>query len=261
VSISEGTQPAAVQWTGAWTSAQTTASFTPESGALLVALVSGDGLGSGTVTAAISDSVNGTTGWVLLKRQNTQNGTLGGTAEVWIKNSPAVSMTVSVTGSGSMANGGQLVVRTLIGAEVVANQNGAVAGAAFTSAAAVQVSVAAGTGNRVYGAAFNWDNSTPMTALGNTTVIAANADATNGDTWEAYKSSADTAGTATYGYSTSHLGQIAAAEIIAAAVTGQDSGPNYAGAASDLGGGSGSWTNPTNADGAPDTTYAVWTAP
>lgn len=41
---------------------------------------------------------------------------------------------------------------------------------------------------------------------------------------------------------------------------GTDSSPGYAGSASDLGGGSGSWVNPTNADGAPDATYAVWTA-
>ena len=43
--------------------------------------------------------------------------------------------------------------------------------------------------------------------------------------------------------------------------TAADSGPNYAGTASDMGGGSGSWTNPTNAQGAADTTYAVWTSP
>src|SRR5262249_34555716 len=48
----EGTQPAALTWTGAWTAAQTTASFTPESGALLVALVSGDGAGGATPTTA-----------------------------------------------------------------------------------------------------------------------------------------------------------------------------------------------------------------
>ena len=39
------------------------------------------------------------------------------------------------------------------------------------------------------------------------------------------------------------------------------SAPGYASAASDLGGGSGSWTNPTNADGAPNAGYAVWTSP
>ena len=39
------------------------------------------------------------------------------------------------------------------------------------------------------------------------------------------------------------------------------SGPNYAGAASDLGGGAGSWANTGNADGSPDSAYATWTAP
>lgn len=40
-----------------------------------------------------------------------------------------------------------------------------------------------------------------------------------------------------------------------------ESGPNSAGTAMDLGGGSGSWTNVANAQGAPDTLVASWTAP
>jgi len=214
VPITEGTQPAAKTWTGAWTTAQTTASFTPESGALLVALVSGDGAGGATpTTASVTDSLSGT--WTLLKRQNTTTGTIGGTAEVWCRDSPGSSLTVSVTGSGAPANGGQLVVRTLIGAKAAASQTGATAGATLT-AAAVQASVAAGTGGKIYGAAFNFTNSTNMTPLANTTVVSAFSDTTNGDSWEAYKSSADTAGTATYGYSTADDGMIAAAEILAA---------------------------------------------
>ena len=43
--------------------------------------------------------------------------------------------------------------------------------------------------------------------------------------------------------------------------TGSTSGPNYAGTATDLGGGSGSWSNVSNATGAPDTSDASWTAP
>ena len=35
----------------------------------------------------------------------------------------------------------------------------------------------------------------------------------------------------------------------------------YATAAADLGGGAGSWVNPGNADGAPDSAYATWTSP
>lgn len=213
MSITEGTQPAAVTWTGAWSTAQTTASFTPEAGALLVALVSGDGNSSATVTASVTDSLSGT--WTLLKRQNAGvTGVVGGTAEVWCRDSPGTALTVSVTGSAQQQPGGQLIVRTLIGAKATAQQNGATGGAT-TQAAAVQVSVAAGTGNRIYGAAFNFDTSTVMTPLANTTVINAFSDATNGDTWEAFKSSADTAGTATYGYSTTHNGMIAAVEILA----------------------------------------------
>jgi predicted MPP superfamily phosphohydrolase len=40
-----------------------------------------------------------------------------------------------------------------------------------------------------------------------------------------------------------------------------ESGPNSAGTATALGGGSGSWSNITNAQGAPNTTVATWTAP
>jgi len=216
VSITEGTQPAALQWTGAWTTNQTTASFNPESGALLVALVAGDGIGStGTITASVTDSLGGS--WTLLKRQNANTSLVGGTAEVWCRDSPGTALTVSTSTSGAAAApGGQLVVRTLIGALATASQPGATAGASPASAA-VQVSVAAGTGNKIYGAALNYDTSTVMTVLGNTTAISQFADATNGDTWEAFKSTGDTAGTATYGYSTTHNAMIAAVEIKAAA--------------------------------------------
>lgn len=213
MSITEGTQPVAKTWTGAWTTAQTTASFTPESGALLVALLSGDGSAAGC-TGSITDSLSGS--WTLLKRQNTNVGTVNGTCEVWVRDSPGASLTVSATNTANGANGGQLVVRTLIGAEVTANQNGATNGGSFDPAA-IQVSVTAGNGNKIYGAAFNFANSTIMTLLGNSSAVNQFSDTTNGDTWEAFKSSGDTAGTATYGYSTSTSGFIAAVEIKAAA--------------------------------------------
>lgn len=41
----------------------------------------------------------------------------------------------------------------------------------------------------------------------------------------------------------------------------QSSAANTAGSASALAGGSGTWTNPTNAAGTDDATYAVWTVP
>ena len=213
MSITEGTQPVVKTWTGAWTTAQTTAAFVPESGALLVALLAADSsaVNSGQ-TGSITDSLSGS--WTLLKRQNQQDGVVGGLEEVWCRDSPGVSLTVSATGSANTANGGQLVIRTLIGAKPAAQQNGAT-GSAFLNTGAVQCSVAAGTGNKIYGAAHNWTNSTAMTDAGNTSDINQFSDATNGDVWAAFKSTSDTAGTATYGYSTSTQGGVAAVEILA----------------------------------------------
>src|SRR5215470_4077079 len=99
MSITEGTQPAAITWTGAWTTAQTTASFTPESGALLVAMVCGSGSLSVDVTATITDSLSGT--WTRLLRSNAHTANTGGTAEVWVRDSPNTSMTVSATGDAN----------------------------------------------------------------------------------------------------------------------------------------------------------------
>ena len=213
------TNPAIKTWTGAWTSAQTTASFTAAANTLIVAILSAaGGSPSLTVTGAISDSLSG--GWTLLKRQNTAGTNIGGTCEVWIRNGGGVNtaapgaMTVSaVVASGTGGTGGQLNVLCLLGADITANQNGATAGATFNNAAAVQVSVAAGTGGKIYGAALNWSTSTALTVLGNTSDSRSTSDATNGDWWGSFKSTGDTAGTATYGYSTSVIGHIAAAEI------------------------------------------------
>lgn len=220
MSITEGTQPAVLTWTGAWTTNQTTASFTPESGALLVALVSAASVSSGTAaTAAVTDSLSGT--WTLLLRTNSQGVNIFGTAEVWCRDSPNAAMTVSVHQSaGASGTGGQMTVRTLIGAQATANQPGATGTKSNDSPATVQASVAAGTGNKIYGATMNWDTSTAMTVLGNTTAIAAVVDSTNGDNWASFKSTGDTAGTATYGYSTSVRAQFSAVEIKASAATG-----------------------------------------
>ena len=48
---------------------------------------------------------------------------------------------------------------------------------------------------------------------------------------------------------------------VVAVTTGQQSGPRYATAAADLGGGGGAWTSPTNAQGTADATYATWAVP
>ena len=208
MSITEGTQPGNKTWTGAWTTAQTSASFTPEAGALLVAIVSGAGT-AGTPTVAITDSLSGS--WTQLRLANAQTGTEQAVSGVWCRDSPNASMTVSATGTGT-GNGGQLTVRTLIGALAAASQPGAT-NSTQADPGTQQVSVAAGTGNKIYGGAVNWSTSTAMTVLANTTSIVAVVDSTNGDNWAAFKSTGDTAGTATYGYSTSTSGNICAVEI------------------------------------------------
>lgn len=217
MAITEDTanQPVAVTFTAVWNLGQTTASFTPQAGTLLVALLSGDGSATLTTTGALTDSTGGT--WSLLRRNNAVSNNVGGTAEVWCRYLSAApgSMTVTATGSVNSLGGGQLTVRCLMGAS--STQPGAVNGASLGNAAAVQASVAAGTGNAVYGAALNWTDSTAMTVLGNTTAVTAFVDTVHGDNWAAFKSSAATAGTATYGYSSSKQGQLAAAEILAEA--------------------------------------------
>jgi hypothetical protein len=42
---------------------------------------------------------------------------------------------------------------------------------------------------------------------------------------------------------------------------GSTSGPNYAGSAADIGGGTGSWSNPSYATGTDNATYATWAVP
>lgn len=218
MAISEDTsnQPAPVQFTGTWTTPGiTTASFSPGANTLLVALVAADGTGASQVTAAVTDSVGGSTGWAMLARSNGQNGTVGGTSEVWVKwlSGAPGSMTVNVTGTGGTSTGGLLVVRSLLGAS--STQNGAVGTQFNTTSVALSVSVAAGTGNMIYGAILDFVTNATLAMLANTVAIDNFADATNGDTWWAGKSTGTTAGTATYGSSTTATGQVAFAEILA----------------------------------------------
>ena len=54
---------------------------------------------------------------------------------------------------------------------------------------------------------------------------------------------------------------IVAAEVLPVGASGTDTSPAYAATATDLGGGTGSWTSPANAQGSADTSTATWTAP
>jgi hypothetical protein len=215
VAITEGTQPTPTHPTGTTT---TTASFTPESGALLVALVAADGATTAATTASLSDSLSGS--WTLLKRVNVASSVnnVGGTAEVWCRDSPGVSMTV--TASGWASNGGNLTVRTLIGAKPAAQQPGAT-GASTTGASVPPTATLTPTqiGSRIYGACVDYTTNATLTANGNSTSIDQFNDATNGDTWATFKSSGDTASltSTAYGYNDPGSSEfnVAAVEILA----------------------------------------------
>jgi hypothetical protein len=218
VSITEGTQPVPVHPTG---TTATTAAFTPEASSLLVALVAADGLSGGpATTATVSDSLSGS--WTLLVRKNAFNGSapfLGGTVEVWIRDIGSSPASMTVTASGWSANGGNLTVRTLIGALPVAQQPGATGSAGSTGIAPTVTLTPTQIGSRIYGAALDYTTNATLTANANTTSIDQFVDAGNGDTWATFKASADTVSltSTAYGYTNGNAEyQLAAAEILAA---------------------------------------------
>jgi hypothetical protein len=216
VAITEDTanQPAAVHAGG---TSGTTGSFTPPASRLLVALVAVDGNSGTATTVTMSDTASGV--WSLLRRTNSSVAGLGGSAEVWIRDcitSPgAITVTASWAGGGG-AVGGNVVVRTLIGAAPVASQTGATGGASGTPGT-VAASVTPNTlGSRIYGAALDYTSAITMTVNANTTSIDQFVDTTNGDTWAVFKASADTASLSatSFGYSTSASFNLAAAEVL-----------------------------------------------
>jgi hypothetical protein len=220
VAITEGTQPTPVHATGL---SATTASFTPEANTLLVALVAADGLSTVALSTAVSDSLSGS--WTLLKRQNTITG-VGGAAEVWIRDIGASPASMTVTANWNNAagtNGGNLTVRTLIGALPVAQQTGATGGNGGSSVAPTCSLTPTQIGSRIYGAALDYTTNATLTANANTTSIDQFPDATNGDTWATFQASGDTSSlsSTSYGYTNANAAyNVAAAEILAAATAG-----------------------------------------
>lgn len=215
MAISEDTanQPVPVHAT---TRTATTASFTPASGTLLVALVSVDGAATASTSSVMSDSVAGA--WTLLKRQNTNvSGLLGGASEVWCRylvTSPG-SMTVTSTWSATGLNGGNLTVRSLLGCDPT--QNGATAGNGGSSVAPSAAITPTVLSSWVYGAILDYTSAASMTANAITTLIDQFQDSTNGDTWANFKATAATAALSatTYGFTNANAAyNTAMAEIL-----------------------------------------------
>lgn len=216
MAISEDTsnQPAAVHVTA---TTATTASFSPQAGTLLVALIGALGPNSGAITVAVSDSVTGS--WTaLLKRQNTVASGVGGSAEVWCQYFSSAPGSLTVTATWSAGDpGGNLVVRSLLGASPV--QPGATGGTGGASVAPTATLTPQRLGSWVYGACEDWTTNPVMVANANTTIIDQFSDTTNGDTYAIFKGTAAVSSltSTAYGFTNANAGfNTAAAEILAA---------------------------------------------
>jgi hypothetical protein len=194
----DASSPAAVSTTSATTI--TTASFSPPGSSLLLALVSSDGAAGTATTCSVSDSGSHT--WSLLKRQNTNTSSAGGSCEIWVSyqtNAPG-SITVTAQQMAGTANGMLLAVKALTGA--AATQNGATAGAQNNSGAPTLALTTTRAGSMVYGALGDFSGSTTFTANGATTVVAQLGDSVNANTYVTCKSSSATGtpGATTFGF-------------------------------------------------------------
>lgn len=193
----------------------TSASFTPTSGSLLVAMV-GIGNGSGTAGAgssAITDTGSHT--WTLLKRENPSASST--TAEIWVANNTATSA-ITVTATSQVTNQKDLGLQVIsyLGAANVAAQNGATA---IATASTVSITTTQ-TGSQVVGA-FGYFTSVTLTANANSTILG-KFNGTAGDTAAAFKATSltGTPGATTVGFTntTNSSMSIAAAEIKVATV-------------------------------------------
>lgn len=215
MAISEDTsnQPVAVHST---TRVATTASFSPQANTLLVALVAVDGAATLATTAAITDSLSGT--WTLLIRENVKiTGTLGGSSEVWCRylSSAPGSMTVTSTWSVNGQPGGNLVVRSLLGADPTQPGATGVSGAASINPVASLTPTV--IGSWVYGAILDYTTNATLVANANTTIIDQYVDATNGDTWGTIKGATAVSSLSSTSYGCTNVSadyNIAIAEIL-----------------------------------------------
>lgn len=229
ISEDTGNQPVAVH---SATKTATTASFSPQANTLLVVCVAVDGPTSGATTVAVSDSLSGS--WSLLKRQNTISASaLGGSSEVWCQYFASAPGSMTVTAAWSTgSNGGNLVVRSLLGA--ASTQTGATGGTGGAVVAPSATLTPTQIGSWVYGACLDYTTNASMTALGTTSLIDQFQDATNGDTWAAFKGAASTSSlsSTTYGFSNANTAyNTAAAEILAASAAAVPPSPLIVGQA------------------------------
>lgn len=208
----------------------TTASFSPPSGSLLVAMCAGNSTSAGLGSMTVSDSGSHT--WTLWIRANsTPSGIGGGSAQIfytYLSSAPG-SITVTGTQSANTFNGTLLTVKVLDGAS--STQTGATNKTSSTTAVAPTVSLTTTTtGSYVYGAMIDASNNDTLTANSNTTIITQDVDSTNGDTYASFKaaSATGTPGATTFGFTapSTCITNLVVAEILPAALGPADLVPS-----------------------------------
>jgi hypothetical protein len=219
VTIAEDSSaPAAVH---SATTSGTTASFSPPANSLLVVMVAVDGTAGTATTVAVSDSGSHT--WTLKKRQNTTTSSapvVGGSAEVWecqLTTAPG-SITVTASWSTNGAAGGNVVTKVLTGA-ATDQSTAATGGTGGGSVAPTATLTPTQVGSHIYGACLDYATNASLTANSNSTLIDQFLDVSNGDTWAAFKGSADTTSltSTAYGFTNANSAfNTAAVEILAA---------------------------------------------
>jgi hypothetical protein len=219
VTIAEDSSaPAAVH---SATTSGTTASFSPPANSLLVVMVAVDGTAGTATTVAVSDSGSHT--WTLKKRQNTTTSSapvVGGSAEVWecqLTTAPG-SITVTASWSTNGSAGGNVVTKVLTGA-ATDQSTAATGGTGGGSVAPTATLTPTQVGSHIYGACLDYATNASLTANSNSTLIDQFLDVSNGDTWAAFKGSADTTSltSTAYGFTNANSAfNTAAVEILAA---------------------------------------------
>jgi hypothetical protein len=227
VAITEdASTPAIIQQTGSGVS--TTASFSPPSSSLLVALVAGGWGNTALMTAAVTDSAGGT--WTPGATAAGANTGLRGIAGVFYRYLPTTpgAMTVSVTFTG-LQGGRELAVRVLNGA--ASSQAGAGTGSQVNGTATTAGTVSVTTtvaGSVVYGIADNPNANNAYTPNAATSVLTGTptgvfADATDSIRLVAWKATNATVtpGATTLGgtWTAAANSNIAAFEVIPQTVT------------------------------------------
>lgn len=242
-----------------FTSTTTTLSWTHTAGAggttVLVALVWGATNGPPSVTAATYDG-NPLT---LLDTQATNNVTASGTISLYgLTGQGAGAKTVSFTFTSAPSGGGSPIA---IGNSISftgASAFGAPAKNYGSSAAVAVTLTGTAAGNMGFAAECHGTNGTISWTAGTQRFN----DEVNASSGAGNLSGATLPGGGDLAFAETipndNWGVIAVEAQVAA---GQESGPNYAGAAADLGGGSGSWADTGNATGSGTGTVATWTAP